>query len=104
MAWRQFVGKNTPEPTEMDLQAPGSTPLFDIQLKVVTGGDGKSCISIVPGLAAIEHALLRVVDGVVTAVKVMAELFHSSQCATIPLQMRLHSSRKSIIISQNYLT
>jgi len=57
----------------MDLnaqEAQGSTPLFDVRLEVVTGGDGKPCVSIVPSLPAIENALMRVMDQVVTVVKV----------------------------------
>lgn len=77
MDWRELVRRNTPEAAEMDLkaqEAQGSTPLFDVRLEVVTGEDGKPCVSIVPSLPAIEHALMRIIDQVVTAVKVRVGL------------------------------
>lgn len=55
---------------EVHLEAAGSMPLFDVRLKVVAGDGGKPCVAIVPGLSEIEHALMRIMDDVVAAVKV----------------------------------
>lgn len=62
--------KHTPESVEINIEASGSTPLFDVRLKVVTGDGGKTCVSIVPGLPEIENSLMCIVDDVVVAVKV----------------------------------
>lgn len=65
------------------MEAAGSVPLFDVRLKVVAGDGGKTCVSIVPGLAEIESSLVCIVNDVVTAVKVrysqphLLELFRS---------------------------
>lgn len=68
--WRRFVEKHTPDTVEVHLEPAGSTPLFDVQLKVVTGDDTKPCVSIVPGLPEIKSALMCIIDDVVAAVKV----------------------------------
>lgn len=69
-AWRQFIKKHTPETVEINIEAAGSSPLFDVRLKVVAGDGGKTEVSIVPGLPEIEKSLIRIVDDVVAAVKV----------------------------------
>lgn len=70
LAWRQFVGKHTPDAVEVNLEAAGSTPLFDVRLKVAIEGGGEPRVSIMPGLPEIEGALMRIMDDIVAAVKV----------------------------------
>lgn len=70
LAWRRFVEKHTPDMAEIDLEAVGSTPLFDIRLTVAGGYGDNPCVMIVPGLSDIERALMSVVDDVVATVKV----------------------------------
>lgn len=55
---------------EIHIEAAGSSPLFDVRLKVVTGIGGKTEVAIIPGLPEIEKSLIRIVDDVVAAVKV----------------------------------
>lgn len=86
--WRDLVRRNTPDAAEMDLnaqEAQGSTPLFDVRLEVVTRRDGQPCVSIVPSLPAIEDALMRIMDHVVTVVKVrVGWLRPYSVCSSSP--------------------
>lgn len=77
LAWRRFVEKHTPDSAEINIEAAGSAPLFDVRLKVVTADGGNICVSIVPGLPQIEDALMRIVDDMVAAVKVRNTLPHS---------------------------
>lgn len=70
MAWRRFVKNYTPDAVEINLEATGSTPLFDVRLEVVTEDGVNPHVSIVPGRLDIEIALKRIMDDVVTAVKV----------------------------------
>lgn len=69
--------KHTPDSVEINIEAAGSAPLFDVRLKVVTGSGGKTCVSIEPGLPEIENSLMCIVDDVVAAVKVRPVLPHS---------------------------
>lgn len=69
--------KHTPESVEINIEAAGSAPLFDVRLKVVTKRVGETSVSIVPGLPEIEDFLMCIVDDVVAAVKVMSPLPHS---------------------------
>lgn len=64
------MGKHTPDSAEVNTEAAGSVPLFDVRLKVVTEGGGNYGVSIVPGRPEIESALMQIVDDVVTAIKV----------------------------------
>lgn len=79
--------KHTPESVEINIEAAGSAPLFDVRLKVVTVNGGETCVSIVPGLPEIENSLMCIVDDVVAAVKVRPplplwqELFQSLRCS-----------------------
>lgn len=66
--------KHTPDSVEINIEAAGSAPLFDVRLKVVTGDGGNTCVSIVPGLPEIENSLICIMDGVVAAVKVRPTL------------------------------
>lgn len=75
MAWRRFVENYTPDAVEINLEAAGSTPLFGVQLEVVTEDGVNPHVSIVPGRLDIEIALKRILDDVVAAVKVSYPLF-----------------------------
>lgn len=70
MAWRRFVEKHTPHTPECTFDASGSTPLFDVRLHVVLEDGVEPCVSIVPGLPEIEHALVQILDDMIAAAKV----------------------------------
>lgn len=53
------------------MNAAGSIPLFDVRLQVGVDAGGQPRVSVVPGLQDIEHALIRIVDDMVAAVKVI---------------------------------
>lgn len=83
MAWRRFVEKYTPGAVETNLEAAGSTPLFDVRLEVVTRDGVNPYVSIVPGRLDIENTLKRIMDDVIAAVKVSYPLFlggHRKAC------------------------
>ncbi|CAM9362495.1 unnamed protein product [Pylaiella littoralis] len=89
LAWRRFVEKHTPDSAEINIEAAGSAPLFDVRLKVVTADGGNICVSIVPGLPQIEDALMRIVDDMVAAVKGFGTI-------DVDLMSLLHLSPRSI--------
>lgn len=63
--------KYTPDTVEVNTNAAGSISLFDVRLQVGVGDDGQPQVSVVPGLQDIKHALVRIVDDMVAAVKVI---------------------------------
>lgn len=100
--WRELVRRNTPEAAEINLnaqEAQGSTPLFDVRLEVVTGEDGKPCVSVVPSLPAIEDALMHIMDEIVTMVKVRVGWLRSNSICSSSVTMECKNCFKTRNIS-----